>query len=241
MVRSADRTTTIVNGRPDHIVASCEASLKRLGIEVIDLYYLHRVDPEIAIEETVGAMARLVEAGKVRTLGLCETSADTLRRGHAVHPLTAFQMEYSLWCRDCEDEILPLCRELGIGFVAYCPLGRGFLTGKVAEDASKRGGRARDPRFGDGNFAHNLSLLPSLQDMASSHGCTPGQVALAWLMGKGVVPIPGTTNVEHLRENAGAEAVSLSPSDMENLDRLFARGVASGARGSPEALARLGH
>lgn len=242
MIRSADRGSTVVNGRPDHIAAGCDASLRRLGVEAIDLYYLHRVDPTVAIEDSIGAMARLVAAGKVRALGLSEASAATTRRAHAVHPLAAYQMEYSLWCRDGEAEMLPLCRELGIGFVAYCPLGRGFLTGTVSAAPSGQDIRARDPRFEAAHMRRNLSLLPPLAEMAGRYGCTAGQIALAWLLGRGdVVPIPGTRDPAHLRENVGSEAIALSAPDLARLDDIFRPGVVSGQRGAPEALARLGH
>jgi aryl-alcohol dehydrogenase-like predicted oxidoreductase len=242
MVRSADRSVTTVNGRPEHIFASCEASLKRLRVEAIDLYYLHRVDPTVPIEDTFGAMARLVEAGKVRALGISEPSAGTLRRAHAVHPVAALQMEYSLWCRDCEAEMLPLCRELAIGLVAYCPLGRGFLTDTVSGAPAQQDIRAKDPRFGKENMDRNRALLSPLRDIAGRHGLTTGQVALAWLLGKGddIVPIPGTRNPDHLRENTAAAAARLSEADMAQLDAAFRPGAVSGERGTPEALARLG-
>jgi len=195
-VRGADGSFLGVNGRPEYVRSACEASLRRLGVEVIDLYYQHRVDPKTPIEETVGAMARLVEAGKVRFLGLSEASVETIRRAHAVHPIAALQSEYSLWTRDVEHEILPACRELGIGFVAYSPLGRGFLTGQFQkpEDLPENDRRRMFPRFQDENFQRNLQLVERVQEIAAHKGCTPAQLALAWVLAKcrDFVPIPYT-------------------------------------------------
>src|SRR5205085_1445317 len=195
-VRGEDGSFLGVSGRPEYVRTACEASLKRLGVEVIDLYYQHRVDPQTPIEETVGAMSRLVEEGKVRYLGLSEASAETIRRAHAVHPIAALQSEYSLWSRDVETDVLPACRELGVGFVAYSPLGRGFLTGQFQkpEDLPENDRRRMFPRFQDENFQRNLRLVERVQEIAARKGCTPAQLALAWVLaqGKDIVPIPGT-------------------------------------------------
>jgi aryl-alcohol dehydrogenase-like predicted oxidoreductase len=203
-------------------------------VERIDLYYQHRVDPQTPIEETVGAMARLVEEGKVRFLGLSEAAAATIRRAHAVHPVTALQTEYSLWTRDVEEQILPVCRELGIGFVAYSPLGRGFLSGrfKSPEDFAEGDYRKLSPRFEPDNMLRNLALVKTLQEIASEKHCTPGQLALAWVLAQGsdVVPIPGTKRRKYLEENAGATEISLSSGDLRRLGRLFPRGAAAGER-----------
>jgi aryl-alcohol dehydrogenase-like predicted oxidoreductase len=236
--------TPAENGRPDYVPQACEASLKRLGIETIDLYYLHRVDPAVPIEDTVGAMARLVEQGKVRHLGLSEAGPATIRRAHMVHPIAALQTEYSLWSRDVEREILPTCRALGIGFVAYSPLGRGFLTGAIASPASLAPGdrRRHMPRFQDANFAHNADLLRELQRLASAESATPAQLALAWLLTRGpdIVPIAGTGRVERLEENAAAAALRPSAATLQALERVFAPDAAAGARNDPAMLARLG-
>jgi aryl-alcohol dehydrogenase-like predicted oxidoreductase len=203
-------------------------------METIDLYYLHRVDPKIPIEETVGAMAELVNEGKVRYLGLSEAAAPTIRRAHAVHPIAALQTEYSLWMRDVEDEILPTCRELGIGFVPYSPLGRGFLTGRFTkfDDLPADDFRRRQPRFQGENFQKNLDLVRHVEQVASRKGCTPAQLALAWLLHQGddVVPIPGTTRVENLEDNVGALGVTLTKRDLERIDAVFPKGVAAGER-----------
>ena len=223
-----------VNGRPDYIRLACEASLRRLAVEVIDLYYLHRVDPNTPIEDTTGAMARLAEAGKIRYLGLSEAGPATIRRAHAVHPITALQTEYSLWCREVEEEVLPLCRELGIGFVAYSPLGRGFLSATVraANVLSAGDRRATMPRFQGENLARNVSLLAALETLANGKKCSPAQVALAWLLTRGndVIPIPGTKRVRHLEENVAALDIRLSARDLASLDGAFARGSARGDR-----------
>jgi aryl-alcohol dehydrogenase-like predicted oxidoreductase len=223
-----------VNGRPDYVPEACDASLKRLGVELIDLYYLHRVDPKVPIEDTVGAMARLVEAGKVRHLGLSEAGAATLRRAQKVHPIAALQTEYSLWTRDVETEILPACRELGIGFVPYSPLGRGFLSATITRlDALADNDRRREhPRFERANLERNVALLSRLKEIAETRRCTPAQVALAWLLaqGKDIAPIPGTKRRRYLEENVGAVDVALQPADLAALDAAFPLGVAAGTR-----------
>jgi aryl-alcohol dehydrogenase-like predicted oxidoreductase len=227
-----------VNGRPEYVRACCDASLKRLGVETIDLYYQHRVDRTVPIEETVGAMAGLVREGKVRFLGLSEASPATLRRAHAVHPVSALQTEYSLWTRDPEEAVLPVCRELGIGFVAYSPLGRGFLTGRFRcfEDLPEGDYRRSAPRFQGENFAKNLDLVTRVEEIAKEKGCTPAQLALAWINAQGpdVVPIPGTKTRVRLEENAGALSVSLSAGDLARIDAVAPKGVAAGPR-YPEA------
>jgi aryl-alcohol dehydrogenase-like predicted oxidoreductase len=223
-----------VNGRPDYVPRACAASLQRLGVEVIDLYYLHRVDPGVPIEDTVGAMARLVEQGKVRHIGLSEAAASTLRRAHAVHPIAALQTEYSLWTRDVEPEILPACRELGVGFVPYSPLGRGFLSGTITSTAAlAEDDRRRDhPRFAQENIERNLALLETLRAIAAAKGCTPAQVALAWLLAQGedVVPIPGTKRRQYLEENVGALEIRLGEADLAKLDQAFPPGITAGDR-----------
>jgi aryl-alcohol dehydrogenase-like predicted oxidoreductase len=237
-VRDKDGKSLGVNGRPEYVRSACEASLRRLGVERIDLYYQHRVDPQTPIEETVGAMARLVEQGKVRYLGLSEAAPATIRRAHAVHPITALQTEYSLWTRDVEEEVLPVCRELGIGFVAYSPLGRGFLAArfKRPEDFPEGDYRKLSPRFQPENMQKNLALLKSLEAIAAEKRCTPGQLALAWVLAQGgdIIPIPGTKRRKYLEENAAATALSLSPEELERIDRAFPRGVTAGMR-YPEA------
>jgi aryl-alcohol dehydrogenase-like predicted oxidoreductase len=233
-----------VNGRPDYVPVACEASLKRLGVDVIDLYYQHRVDPSVPIEETVGAMARLVEQGKVRHLGLCEAGPETIRRAHATHPLAAVQMEYSLWTRDAEAEILPLLRRLGIGLVAYSPLGRGFLTGtfRSREDLIPTDRRHAHPRFQEGHFERNLALLDAIKGIAEAKGCTLAQVALAWVLSRGpdVVPIPGTKRRSYLDQNVGALGVTLGEADLRDLEAVFAPGIASGPRYPEKQLKGLG-
>jgi len=227
-----------VNGRPEYVRSACEASLRRLKIETIDLYYQHRVDPNTPIEETVGAMAGLVKEGKVRHLGLSEAAIDTIRLAHTVHPITALQTEYSLWSREPEDGILGVCRELGIGFVPYSPLGRGFLTGQIkkyedlAEDDSRRNG----PRFQGENFQKNLELVTRIQEMAKEKRCTPAQLALAWVLAQGqdIVPIPGTKRRKYLEENVGALEVRLTAKDLRRIDEIAPKGVAAGDR-YPEA------
>jgi aryl-alcohol dehydrogenase-like predicted oxidoreductase len=221
------------NGKTDYVRKACEGSSRRLGVETIDLYYLHRVDPDTRIEETVGAMAELVKEGKVRHLGLSETSAETLRRASAVHPIAALQSEYSLWTRDPEDKILPVCRELGIGFVAYSPLGRGFLTGKLSETSlDERDYRRYTPRFQGENFVKNRELVRRVEEVAKEKNCKPAQLALAWVLAQGndVVPIPGTKRRIYLEENIAALKVKLTPDDLERLDALMPKGVAAGNR-----------
>jgi aryl-alcohol dehydrogenase-like predicted oxidoreductase len=232
-----------ISGKPDYVRKSCEASLKRLGVAYIDLYYLHRVDPDTPIEETVGAMAQLVREGKIRYIGLSEASAQTLRRAMKVHPITALQSEYSLWTRDAEAEILPTCRELGIGFVAYSPLGRGFLTGHFQrfEDLPADDYRRNSPRFQGDNFQKNLDLLKRVEEIAKEKGCTPAQLALAWVLAQGedVVPIPGTKHRPYLEENTGALNVELTPEDLRRIDEVFPQGVASGDRYPEHMMSRV--
>ena len=239
--RRADGGWVGVNGRPEYVRAACDASLARLGVDVIDLYYQHRVDPSVPIEDTVGAMADLVRAGKVRFLGLSEAAPATLRRAHAVHPITALQTEYSLWTRDVEGEILPTVRELGIGFVAYSPLGRGFLTGRFRSPGDLPEGdfRKNSPRFEPENFAANRALAARVEAIAFRLGVTAGQLALAWVLAQGrdVVPIPGTKRVRYLEENAAAAAITLNPAILAELDAAVPRGATAGAR-YPEAAMR---
>jgi aryl-alcohol dehydrogenase-like predicted oxidoreductase len=238
----ANPTTRGVSGRPEYVRASCEGSLRRLGVDVIDLYYQHRVDPSVPIEETVGAMAELVRQGKVRYLGLSEAGPATLRRAHAVHPVSALQSEYSLWSRDPEDEILPLCRELGIGFVAYSPLGRGFLTGRfrTMDDLPPDDYRRHSPRFQGENFRKNLDLVDRLTALARRRGCTASQLALAWVLAQGtdIVPIPGTKRREYLEENVAALAIQLNDTELAEIAAVAPRGVAAGPR-YPEAMMKL--
>jgi aryl-alcohol dehydrogenase-like predicted oxidoreductase len=223
-----------VNGRPDYVHRACDDSLRRLATDYIDLYYQHRVDPDVPIEETVGAMAELVDAGKVRFLGLSEAAPETIRCAHAVHPITALQTEYSLWSRDPEDEILATVRELGIGFVAYSPLGRGFLTGQITspEDFEPDDFRRSNPRFQGENFARNLELVDRVKEIAADKDCTAGQLALAWVLAQGddIVPIPGTKRRSYLEQNAEATEISLSDSELEAIDEAAPRGAASGDR-----------
>ena len=223
-----------VNGRPDYVRECCEASLKRLGIDVIDLYYQHRVDPDTPIEDTVGAMADLVRAGKVRYLGLSEAGAQTLRRANAVHPIAALQTEYSLWSRDVEDDILATVRELGIGFVSYSPLGRGFLAGQIKQIDDLEDGdyRRNSPRFQGENFQRNLDLVHEIEEMARVKGCTAAQLALAWVLAQGedIVPIPGTKRPKLLEENIAALDVELTQGDLDRLDRILPPGAAAGTR-----------
>ena len=233
-VRGEDGSFLGINGSPEYVRKACDASLRRLKVDVIDLYYQHRVDRATPIEETVGAMAELVKAGKVRWLGLSEASAATIRRAHAVHPISALQTEYSLWTRDPEDEILPTVRELGIGFVPYSPLGRGFLTGRfrTIDDLPADDYRRNSPRFQGANFQKNLDLVKLVEQLAAEKGCTPSQLALAWLLHRGddIVPIPGTKRVKYLEENAGARDVRLSAQDMKRIDEIAPLGVAAGTR-----------
>ena len=229
-----DSTKRSVNGRPDYVRAACDASLKRLGVDHIDLYYQHRVDPETPIEDTVGAMAELVRAGKVRFLGLSEPSAQTIGRAHSVHPIAAVQSEYSLWTRDPEDGVLQTCEKLGIGFVPYSPLGRGFLTGaiKSQDDFEPDDYRRNSPRFQGENFAKNLALVDKVRELAEARGCTPSQLALAWVLAQNahIVPIPGTKRIKYLDENIGAVDVKLDNDDLAAIDAIFPRDVVAGAR-----------
>jgi aryl-alcohol dehydrogenase-like predicted oxidoreductase len=233
-VRDRDGKWIGVNGRPEYVKQACDASLQRLGVDVIDLYYQHRVDRSTPIEETVGAMADLVQEGKVRYLGLSEASAPTVRRAHAVHPISALQTEYSLWSRDVEDEILPAVRELKIGFVAYSPLGRGFLTGQIKrpEDLQEGDWRKNHPRFQGQNFQQNLDLVRRVEQLAREKGCSPSQLALAWLLAKGpdIVPIPGTKHRKYVEENVGALNVKLSGAELTRIEGVVTKGMAAGAR-----------
>jgi aryl-alcohol dehydrogenase-like predicted oxidoreductase len=229
-----------VCGRPDYVRQACDASLKRLGVDVIDLYYQHRVDTDTPIEDTVGAMAELVHAGKVRHLGLSEAASGTIRRAFAVHPITALQTEYSLWTRDPEQDVLSTCRQLKIGFVAYSPLGRGFLTGRFRkpEDLPENDWRRHHPRFEGENFYHNLELAKVVQQMAREKGCTAAQLALAWVLAQGqdIVPIPGTKHLQYLRENLGALDVCLSHENLRRLEEAFPIGAAAGERYHPQGM-----
>ncbi|MDB6155062.1 MAG: aldo/keto reductase [Chthoniobacteraceae bacterium] len=223
------------SGKPEFVKAACEGSLRRLGVDVIDLYYQHRVDPETPIEETVGAMAELVREGKVRFLGLSEAAPGTVRRAHAVHPIAALQTEYSIWTRDPEDNgVLETCRELGIGFVAYSPLGRGMLTGRIRrfEDLASDDYRRNNPRFQGGNFQRNLDLVKSVEALAIQKGCTPAQLALAWVLAQGndIVPIPGTKRREYLEENLAALDITLTAADLHRIDEAFPKGASAGTR-----------
>ncbi|HVO18671.1 MAG TPA: aldo/keto reductase [Anaeromyxobacter sp.] len=232
-----------VCGRPEYVRSACEGSLRRLGVECLDLYTLHRVDRSVPIEETVGAMADLVRAGKVRFLGLSEAAPATVRRAHAVHPISALQTEYSLWSREPEEELLPLVRALGIGFVAYAPLGRGFLTGRFRrpEDLPPGDYRRTSPRFQGDNFFRNLALVDGLRDLAAARGVGAAQLALAWVLARGadVVPIPGTTTRAHLRANLAAAALPLSPGELERLEAIAPRGIAAGERYPDRSMALI--
>jgi aryl-alcohol dehydrogenase-like predicted oxidoreductase len=234
VVRDADGTRRGISSRPEYVHKACDASLKRLGIDTIDLYYQHRVDPNTPIEDTVGAMAELVRAGKVRFLGLSEAAPATIRRAHAVHPISALQTEYSLWSREPEDEILPTLRELGIGFVPYSPLGRGFLTGQIQkpEDLAADDWRRSSPRFQGESFQKNLDLVRKIEQLAAKKGCKPSQLALAWVLAQGedMAPIPGTKRRKYLEENAAAEQVHLTASDLAEIDAIAPKGVAAGDR-----------
>jgi len=223
-----------IRGDREYVLAACDASLERLGTDRIDVYYQHRVDPQTPIEETVGAMAELVEQGKVRYLGLSEAAVETIRRAHAVHPISALQTEYSLWSRDVEDEILPTVRELGIGFVAYSPLGRGFLSGRIrsVEDLEENDFRRINPRFQGENFQKNLELVERVEELAAAKGCTAAQIALAWVLAQGedIVPIPGTTRVKNLEQNVAALEVELTVDELRDLEAVFPKGAAAGDR-----------
>jgi aryl-alcohol dehydrogenase-like predicted oxidoreductase len=242
-VRGADGSFQGVSGHPDYVRQACDASLKRLGIDVIDLYYQHRVDPNVPIEETVGAMAELVTAGKVKYLGLSEAAPATIRRAHATHPISALQTEYSLWSRDPETEILPTIRELGIGFVPYSPLGRGFLTGqfKSPDDLPADDYRRNAPRFQGEAFQKNLDLVGEIERLAADKGCTPAQLALAWVLaqGKDVVPIPGTKRRKYLEDNLGALDVTLSAAELARIDEVLPPGAAEGTRYAAPQMAAL--
>jgi aryl-alcohol dehydrogenase-like predicted oxidoreductase len=237
-VRAANGDYLGINGSPEYVTAACDASLQRLGVDHIDLYYQHRVDTNVPIEDTVGAMARLVEIGKVRHIGLSEASGGTVRRAAAVHPIAALQSEYSLWTRDVEDDVLPVCRELGIGFVAYSPLGRGFLTGAIqrTDDLAADDWRRQNPRFQAGNIDRNRALVNAVIELASERGCTPAQLALAWLLHRGpdVVPIPGTRRTARLDENAGAALIQLTVVEQQRIEEVLATHAVAGMR-YPEA------
>jgi len=239
-VRGAQGEFLGVSGKPDYVRKACDASLKRLGVDHIDLYYQHRVDPEVPIEETVGAMSELVKAGKVRFLGMSEAAPGTVRRAHKVHSITALQTEYSLWSRDVETGILPTVRELGIGFVAYSPLGRGFLSGrfKTPADIPDDDYRKQHPRFQGENFKRNLELVARVEELAREKKCTPSQLALAWVLaqGKDIVPIPGTKQRKYLEENVGALSLKLTPEDLRRLEEAAPRGAAAGDRYSPQGM-----
>ena len=239
-VRGANGEFLGVRGDPDYVRSACEASLKRLNVEVIDLYYQHRVDPNVPIEETVGAMARLKEEGKIRFLGLSEAAPQTIRRAHATHPITALQTEYSLWSRDVEEEILPTVQELGIGFVAYSPLGRGFLTGQIKspDDFPEDDYRRFHPRFTGENFDRNIELVHEIERIAQEKGCTAAQLALAWVLARGqdVVPIPGTKRRKYLEQNIDALSVQLTDEDLRRIDSIVPRGAAAGERYAPQGM-----
>jgi aryl-alcohol dehydrogenase-like predicted oxidoreductase len=241
IVRGDDPAVRGVNGKPDYVRSSCEGSLKRLGVDIIDLYYLHRVDPNTQIEDTVGAMADLVRQGKVRYLGLSEAGPTTLRRASAIHPIAALQSEYSLWTRDPEEGVLAACRELGIGFVPYSPLGRGFLTGRFRtfEDLPADDYRRHSPRFQGENFKKNLDLVKRVEEVAAKKGCTSSQLALAWVLAQGddVVPIPGTKRRKYLEENLAALEIMLTPEELARIDEVAPKGAASGTR-YPESMMR---
>jgi aryl-alcohol dehydrogenase-like predicted oxidoreductase len=234
LLRSDDPSYRGVSGRPDYVHSACDASLRRLGVDHIDLYFQHRVDPDTPVEETWGALSELVEAGKVRYLGISEASPATLRRAHAVHPVTALQTEYSLFARDPEDDLLPTCRELGVGFVAYSPLGRGFLTGQIRteEDFAPDDYRRTSPRFMGENFARNLELVERVFEIAAEKDVTPSQLALAWLLRQGddIVPIPGTKRVRYVEENLAATGIELSVEDLARIEEAAPRGAAAGER-----------
>ncbi len=239
-VRTADGTRLGINGRPEYVRQACEASLKRLGIDSIDLYYQHRVDPNTPIEDTIGAMSRLVEEGKIRFIGMSEASARTLRRANKVHHVTALQSEYSLWTRDVEKEILPACHELGTGFVPFSPLGRGFLTGRIKDTTGfgEKDFRKDNPRFVGENFSKNLEFVKRIENLAAAKKCTAGQIALAWVMaqGKDIVPIPGTKRRKYLEENVAAVDLKLSKEELERINEIAPPGVAAGARYTDEMM-----
>ncbi|TMA12626.1 MAG: aldo/keto reductase [Deltaproteobacteria bacterium] len=240
IVRTNNPQARAVNGRPEYVRAACDASLKRLGLDTIDLYYQHRVDPQVPIEETVGAMADLVRAGKVRHLGLSEAASETIRRAHAVHPITALQTEYSLWSREPEEEILSTVRDLGIGFVAYSPLGRGFLTGQIKryEDLAPDDWRRTVPRFQGKNFQRNLELVRRVEEIAQEKRCTASQLALAWVLAQGddIIPIPGTKRRSYLEQNAAAVEITFSAEELRRIEEVVPRGAASGLRYAEEMM-----
>lgn len=242
-VRTPEGGFAGISGKPEYVKSACDASLKRLGIDVIDLYYQHRVDTEVPIEDTIGAMKELVDAGKVRYLGMSEAGVETLRRAVAVHPISALQTEYSLWSRDPEDEILPTCRELGIGFVPYSPLGRGFLTGQIKSEAdfAPDDYRRNNPRFQGDNLQKNLQLVSRVEEIAKEKNCTAGQLALAWVLAQGedLVPIPGTKRVKYLEENVASVAVQLTGDDLARINEIAPQGVAAGTRYAAEQMTRL--
>ncbi|NJO43552.1 MAG: aldo/keto reductase [Cyanobacteria bacterium CRU_2_1] len=242
-VRTSDGQFLGVSGKPDYVRSACDASLQRLGIDIIDLYYQHRVDPTIPIEETIGAMAELVQQGKVRYLGMSEAAPATIRRAQAVHPISALQTEYSLWSRDSEDEILPTVRELGIGFVAYSPLGRGFLSGAITkpEDLDPTDFRSQSPRFLGENFYKNLQLVEQVKAIATEKSVTPSQLALAWLLAQGqdIVPIPGTKRRKYLEENAAGADITLTPEDLQRIEVVAPKGIAVGERYAPRHMSSV--
>jgi aryl-alcohol dehydrogenase-like predicted oxidoreductase len=243
VLRSDDAQFRGVSGKPEYVRQACDASLKRLGLDTIDLYYQHRVDPDVPIEDTVGAMAELVSAGKVRHLGLSEAAPSTIRRAHAVHPIAALQTEYSLWSREPEDEILDTVRELGMAFVAYSPLGRGFLTGQIKkyEDLAEDDYRRHAPRFQGENFQRNLDLVHHIESMAKAKGCTAAQLALAWVLtqGENIIPIPGTKRRNYLEQNAGAAGIELTADELKHIDEVSPRGAAAGMRYPEEMMGLL--
>lgn len=232
------------NGRPEYVHQCCDASLKRMGLDVIDIYFLHRVDPNVPIEETVGAMSELISRGKVRFIGICEASAKSLRRAHSEHPLTALQTEYSLWFREVEKDILPACRELGIGYIAYAPLGRGLLTGKIksVDDIPESDRRRKHPRFLPENLARNVQLVAELEAVAKRYGASPAQLALAWILAQweGIVPIPGTNNARNVEQNAAAVDLAIDAKDLARLSEVFEIGAGAGERYMPNALKGVG-
>ncbi|MEH2279693.1 MAG: aldo/keto reductase [Nostoc sp.] len=244
-VRSTDGQFVGVSGKPEYVHQACDASLQRLGVDVIDLYYQHRVDPSVPIEETIGAMAELVQQGKVRYLGMSEAAPATIRRAHAVHPITALQTEYSLWSRDPEDEILPTVRELGIGYVAYSPLGRGFLSGQFTspDDFAQDDYRRNSPRFQGENFYKNLQLVEQVKAIASEKSVTPGQLALAWLLvqGNDIVPIPGTKRRNYLEENIAATDITLTLEELNQIEAVAPKGIAAGSRYAEQQMKALNH
>jgi aryl-alcohol dehydrogenase-like predicted oxidoreductase len=235
----SNKLSRAYSGKPEYVQSACEASLKRLDVDVIDLYYLHRVDPQTPIEDTVGAMARLVEQGKVKTIGLSEVSESTLRKAHKIHPITAVQSEYSLWSRDPEDGMLETCKDLGVAFVAYSPLGRGFLTGviKKFEDFAEDDFRRNQPRFQGDNFTKNIELIAKIEQLAITKECTPSQLALAWVLAQGdhIFPIPGTKRIKYLEENVGALDVKFTEQELADIDAILPKGAAAGTR-YPEAV-----